>query len=66
MVGYAASYRAVREMKADTLIPDDTKLRSSKYFNNLVEQDHRQVKSRGQRDARLQTLQECERYDLGH
>ena len=44
--GYAASHRAVREMKADGLLPGDTKVRSSKYLNNLVEQDHRNIKSR--------------------
>ena len=44
--GYAASHRAVREMKADGQMPTDTKLRSSKYLNNLMEQDHRGVKSR--------------------
>jgi transposase-like protein len=44
--GYAASHRAVREMMADRTLPDDTKLRSSKYLNNLTEQDHRGVKLR--------------------
>jgi transposase-like protein len=44
--GYAASHRAVREMKADGLLPEGTKVRSSKYLNNLVEQDHRNIKSR--------------------
>ncbi|EGO96743.1 DDE-type integrase/transposase/recombinase [Acidiphilium sp. PM] len=44
--GYAASHRAVREMKADGELAADTKPRSSKYLNNLVEQDHRGVKSR--------------------
>jgi transposase-like protein len=44
--GYAASHRAVREMKADGQIPEDTQVRSSKYLNNLIEQDHRGVKSR--------------------
>ncbi|TDG02103.1 IS6 family transposase [Paraburkholderia guartelaensis] len=44
--GYAASHRAVREMKADGLLSEDTKVRSSKYLNNLVEQDHRNIKSR--------------------
>jgi transposase-like protein len=44
--GYAASHRAVREMKADGLLPEDTKVRTSKYLNNLIEQDHRNVKSR--------------------
>jgi transposase-like protein len=44
--GYAASHRAVREMKADGLLPENTTLRSSKYLNNLIEQDHRNIKSR--------------------
>ena len=44
--GYAASHRAVREMKADRVLPENTKLRSSKYLNNLIEQDHRNIKSR--------------------
>jgi transposase-like protein len=44
--GYAASHRAVREMKADGLLPADTEVRSSKYLNILIEQDHRNIKSR--------------------
>jgi hypothetical protein len=44
--GYAASHRAVREMKADGLLPGGTKVRTSKYLNNLIEQDHRNIKSR--------------------
>jgi len=44
--GYAASHRAVREMKTDGLLPRRTRLRSSKYLNNLIEQDHRGIKSR--------------------
>ena len=44
--GYAASHRAVREMIADGLLPKETEVRSSKYLNNLIEQDHRNIKSR--------------------
>jgi transposase-like protein len=44
--GYAASHRAVRDMQAGGQLPSDTKLRSSKYLNNLIEQDDRGVKSR--------------------
>lgn len=44
--GYAASHRAVREMKAQGELPHDVKLRSSKYLNNMIEQDHRNVKMR--------------------
>ena len=42
--GYSASHRAVRDMKIDGQLPADMKLRSSKYLNNLIEQDHRGVK----------------------
>jgi transposase-like protein len=44
--GYAASHRAVREMRDDGLLPKRMKLRSSIYRNNLIEQDHRGIKSR--------------------
>jgi transposase-like protein len=44
--GYAASHRAVRELQQQGRLPKRTKLRSSKYLNNLIEQDHRNVKSR--------------------
>lgn len=44
--GSAASHRAAREMKEDDMLPEDTKVRSSKYLNNLAEQDHRNIKSR--------------------
>lgn len=44
--GYAASHRAVRELRDEGLLTKRTKLRSSKYLNNLIEQDHRGIKSR--------------------
>jgi transposase-like protein len=44
--GYAASHRALREMKTDGELPKETKIRSSKYLNNQIEQDHRGVKLR--------------------
>jgi transposase-like protein len=44
--GYAASQRPVHEMKADGQSTSDTNLRSQKYLNNLLEQDHRGVKLR--------------------
>ena len=44
--GYAASHRAVREFQRQGRLSNLTKLRSSKYLNNLIEQDHRNVKSR--------------------
>jgi transposase-like protein len=42
--GYAASHRAVHEMMTEGEQPADTKLQSSKYWSNLIEQDHRGVK----------------------
>jgi transposase-like protein len=33
-------------MNADGLLPEDKKIRSSKYLNNLIQQDHRNIKSR--------------------
>jgi transposase-like protein len=33
-------------MRTDGLLPTRTKLRSSKYLNNLIEQDHRGIKAR--------------------
>ena len=41
--GYAASRRAVREVREDGRCPGARKLRSSKYLNNLIEQDHRGI-----------------------
>jgi transposase-like protein len=36
----------VRELKADGQLASDTKMRSSQYLNNVIEQDHRGVKLR--------------------
>ena len=44
--GYAASHRAVRELADEDRRWKRTTLRSSKYLNNLLEQDHRGIKSR--------------------
>ena len=43
---YAASHRAVRELKAAGKMPKRVRVRSCKYLNNGVEQDHRRVKQR--------------------
>ena len=44
--GYAASHRAVREMKTAGQLSADPRVRLSKYLNNPIEQDHRGVKHR--------------------
>jgi transposase-like protein len=43
---YAASHRAVREMKEAGELSRKVRVRSSQYLNNLIERDHRRVKQR--------------------
>ena len=43
---YAASHRAVAKLKAAGTLPHRVRIRSSKYLNNVVEQDHRRIKQR--------------------
>lgn len=44
--GYQASHRAAREFLAEHQGGAQTQIRSSKYLNNLIEQDHRSIKLR--------------------
>jgi transposase-like protein len=43
---YAASHRAITELQAMGELPKRVRLRTSKYLNNAIEQDHRRVKQR--------------------
>jgi transposase-like protein len=43
---YAASHRAITELKSVGTIARHVGIRSSKYLNNIVEQDHRRIKQR--------------------
>jgi transposase-like protein len=43
---YAASHRAVSDLKQSGELPQRVRVRTSKYLNNLIEQDHRRVKQR--------------------
>ena len=43
---YAASHRAVADLKAEGQMPKRVRVRSSKYLNNVIEQDHRRIKQR--------------------
>jgi transposase-like protein len=43
---YAASHRAVAELKKNGELPKRVRARTSKYLNNGIEQDHRRVKHR--------------------
>ena len=44
--GYKAAHQAVAELKAEGLLSAGVEVRTSKYMNNLIEQDHRRVKQR--------------------
>ena len=44
--GYAASHRAVAKLKEIGTLPRRVRVRSCKYLNNVVEQDHRRIKQR--------------------
>jgi transposase-like protein len=43
---YAASHRAVADLKDGGELPKRVLVRSSQYLNNLIEQDHRRIKRR--------------------
>ena len=43
---YAASHRAVADLKKTGELSQRVRVRSNKYLNNVIEQDHRRVKQR--------------------
>jgi transposase-like protein len=44
--GYAATHSAIDELREEALLPQNVIVRTSKYLNNLIEQNHRRVKQR--------------------
>jgi transposase-like protein len=44
--GYAASHRAVDKLKTPGILPRRVQVRSCKYLNNVIEQDHRRINQR--------------------
>ena len=44
--GYEASHQAVSDLKKTGVLPDNTLVRTSKYLNKIIEQDHRRIKQR--------------------
>jgi hypothetical protein len=44
--GCAASHRAVDRLKTSGILPRRVQVRSCKYLNNMIEQDHRRIKQR--------------------
>ena len=64
--GYAASHRAVTNLKESGRLPRRVRVRSCKYLNNVVEQDHRRIKQRIGADAWIQVLRHGNRNDSGY
>ena len=64
--GYAASHRAVAQLKEVGTLPRRLRIRSSQYLNNVVEQDHRRIKQRIGADARIQAIRDGGRDDPWH
>ena len=44
--GNAAAHKAVAELQAEDTLPSDLTVRTNRYLNNVIEQDHRRVKQR--------------------
>jgi transposase-like protein len=44
--GSRASHQAVAELKAEGVLPAQTLVRTNKYLNNIIEQDHRKAPQR--------------------
>jgi transposase-like protein len=44
--GYAASHAAVAELQEAEVLPEDLIVRTNRYLNNMIEQDHRRAKQR--------------------
>ena len=44
--GYAASHVAVGELQAEGILPATLLVRTNRYLNNVIEQDHQRVKQR--------------------
>ena len=54
---YAASHRAVRERQAEGKLPQRVRVRSSKFLNSIVVQDHRRIKQQ------TRPMLGCKRFD---
>ena len=64
--GYAASHRAVAELKAAGTLAGRVRIRSCQYLNNVSEQDHRRIKQRIGADARIQAIRDRGSDDSGY
>jgi transposase-like protein len=52
--GYPATHSAVAELKKEGVLPSEMKIWTSKYLDDIIEQDHRRVNRAHLSDARLQ------------
>src|SRR6202030_4786937 len=64
--GYAASHRAVAKLKTSGILPLRVRVRSCKYLNNVVEQDHRRIKQRIRPMLGIQAIRDGGRNDPRH
>src|SRR5690242_6280777 len=64
--GYAASHRAVDKLKAAGTLPCRVQVRSCKYLNNVIEQDHRRIKQRVRPMLGFKRSRDRGRDDSGH
>ena len=55
--GYAASHVAVAELQEEGILPAKLLVRTNRYLNNMIEQDHRRVKQR------VRPMLGCKRFD---
>jgi hypothetical protein len=60
------SHRAVAKLKTSGILQLRVRVRSCKYLNNVVEQDHRRIKQRNPADARIQAIRDGGRNDPRH
>ena len=44
--GYAASHAVVAELQEEAVLPTTLTMRTNRYLNNVIEQDHHRVKQR--------------------
>ena len=64
--GYAASHRAVAQLKEVGTLPRRVRIRSSQYLNNIVEQDSSPDQTAHPADARIQAIRDSGRDDPWH
>jgi len=53
----AASHEAIAKLREEDILPRNLTVRTSKYLNNLIEQDHRHVK------RRVRPMLGCKRFE---